>query len=196
MDLTRQVLGDPSRYPRELPSWIARYFSGNKLLQITPVQLKRLFSATGKLSFSAEIDAPTIGVTGTVAAATIAASGAIKSTGPTNGIGYSTGAGGAVVQATNKTTAVTLNNVCGKITMNAAALAAGATARFVLSNSVIAATDVVIVNAQGGNTASAYNVWAENTGAGFVGICVKNISAGSLSEAVVLNFVVIKAVSA
>ena len=37
---------------------------------------------------------------------------------PTGGIGYATGAGGTVMQATNKATGVTLNTVSGQITTN------------------------------------------------------------------------------
>lgn len=107
-------------------------------------------------------------------------------------IGYSTGSGGAVTQATSKTTGVTLNTVSGRVTMNAAALAAGASVVFALTNSKITAADVVIFQVAGG-TASAYTVNTLNAAAGSVRVRVTNISAGSLSEAVPLNFVVIKA---
>ena len=42
----------------------------------------------------------------------------------TTGIGYATGAGGTVTQATSKSTAVILNKLTGAITMNAASQAA------------------------------------------------------------------------
>ena len=107
------------------------------------------------------------------------------------GLGYGTGSGGSVTQATNKTTAVTLNKPTGKITMNAAALASNGTSPFQLLNNLLTATDTLLVNV---NFANGYNyqAWAYEFGAGFCYIALKNVSAGSLSEAVVLNFAIIK----
>lgn len=107
-------------------------------------------------------------------------------------IGYTTGNGGAVTQLTSKTTAVTLNKLSGRITMNGAALAAGAEVAFTLTNSTIAATDVIIVNVQSVGTAGAYLVGIGAVGAGSCSITVSNASAGSLSQAIVLNFAVFK----
>jgi hypothetical protein len=112
-----------------------------------------------------------------------------------NGIGYGTGAGGTVTQATSKTTTVTLNKPTGLITMDGAALAAGATATFALSNSIIASDDTVIVHRDSGGTNDAYQIWTDAVFTGSSRISVKNISAGSLSEAVVIRFTVIKSVS-
>lgn len=111
------------------------------------------------------------------------------------GLGFVTGAGGVVTQATSKATGVTLNTQCGQITMNAAALAAATEVSFTLTNSFVAATDVLIVNVASGATAAAYNVQVDAVAAGSCQISLGNMSAGSLSEAVVLNFVVIKAVA-
>lgn len=126
----------------------------------------------------------------------IVALAGILSVGPTSGIGYATGAGGAVTQATNKSTAVTLNKVSGQITTNNAALASVTTVFFTLTNSAIAATDTISINLKGGNaTAATYSVRAEAIAAGSCIIVVKNDSGGSLSEALVLNFNVIKGVA-
>jgi len=109
------------------------------------------------------------------------------------GLGYGTGSGGTVTQATDKGTAVTLNKPTGQITMNAAALAANTTVGFVLNNSLIALIDVVNINIQyGGSAAAYYNVWATPVSAGQTVIYVRNISAGSRSEALVLNFAILK----
>jgi len=110
-------------------------------------------------------------------------------------IGYATGAGGTVVQTSNKSTGVALNKLCGQINMNAAALSAAAEVSFTLTNSFIAATDVVMVCIGSGATAGAYNVQCDAVAAGSCRISLGNMSSGSLSEAVVLNFVVIKAVT-
>ena len=111
------------------------------------------------------------------------------------GVGYATGAGGAVTQATNKSTGVTLNANCGQITMNNAALAADAIASFTLTNSKIAAGDVLVLNHLSGGTAGSYTLNAHSA-AGSASINVANRSAGSLSEAIVIAFAVIKAVAA
>ena len=61
---------------------------------------------------------------------------------------------------------------------------------------MIAATDVVYVCISSGATAGAYNVQVDAVAAGSCRISVGNMSAGPLSEAIVLNYVVIKAVNA
>lgn len=126
----------------------------------------------------------------------ITSASSIKSTSATAGIGYGTGAGGTVTQATSKSTGATLNTVSGQITMNGAALAAAAEVSFTLTNSAVAATDVVMVSIASGATAGAYSVQCDAVAAGSCRISVGNRSTGSLSEAIVLNFVVIKAVAA
>lgn len=112
-------------------------------------------------------------------------------------IGYSSGTGGTVTQGSGsgKATAVTLNKRCGQITMNNASLSAAAEVSFTLTNSFIAATDVVYVCIASGATAGAYNVQVDAVGTGSCRISVGNMSTGPLSEAIVLNFVVIKSVS-
>jgi hypothetical protein len=110
-------------------------------------------------------------------------------------VGYTTGAGGTVTQATNKSTGVTLNKRCGQITMNNDSLAAATEVSFTLTNSNIAATDVVYVCIASGATAGAYNVQVDAVAAGSCRISVGNMSSGSLGEALVLNFVVIKSVN-
>lgn len=106
--------------------------------------------------------------------------------------GFYTGEGGAITQATNKSTGVTLDTRTGAITMNNASLAANTSVSFTLTNSTIAATDVVIVNVKSGHTTAAYLVTAETPAAGSVIITLRNITAGALGEAVVIAFVVIK----
>lgn len=107
-------------------------------------------------------------------------------------IGYTTGAGGVVTQLVDKSTGVTLNEASGKITTAASALASLAVARFVVTNSQVAASDVPMVVIQGGGTASAYRVWVDGIGAGTFTVVIENRTAGSLSEALVLNFAITK----
>lgn len=106
-------------------------------------------------------------------------------------LGYTTAAQGTVTQATSKSTAVTLNTSAGQITMNNAALGATTNVTFTLNNTYISANDILILNVSGGATAGAYNCWVSGLGAGTATITVRNISAGSLSEAVVVNFALI-----
>jgi hypothetical protein len=107
-------------------------------------------------------------------------------------IGYTAAAQGTVTQATDKSTAVTLNKPAGRITMNGASLNTATNATFTLNNSFISANDTVILTISGGQaTAGSYNVFANNLGTGTVSISLRNISGGSLSEAVVINFAII-----
>jgi hypothetical protein len=107
-------------------------------------------------------------------------------------IGYTPAAQGTVTQLTDKSTAVTLNKPAGRITMNGASLNTATNATFTLNNSFISANDTVILTISGGQaTAGSYNVFANNLGAGTVSISLRNISGGSLSEAVVINFAII-----
>ena len=110
----------------------------------------------------------------------------------TDKAGYIAGEGGTVTQSTNKSTTVTLNKKCGQITMNGAALAAATTVSFTLTNSTIAATDLLVLNHVSGGTAGSYLLNAQ-AAAGSASINVRNITAGSLSEAIVIGFAVVKA---
>jgi hypothetical protein len=65
-----------------------------------------------------------------------------------------------------------------------------------VTNSVVAATDVVVICIGSGASADAYNVQVDAVGAGSFRVAIGNMTGGSLSEALVLNFVVIKAVAA
>ena len=111
----------------------------------------------------------------------------------TQEIGYSTAAQGSVTQLTSKSTGVTLNKSMGRITMNAASLAAGTSVLFTLTNSLISAGDVVVVSVSGGGTAGAYwpFVSSQTTGSAVIGLY--NNTGGALAEAVILNFAIIHA---
>lgn len=123
----------------------------------------------------------------------ISSGGNIQTSGGT--IGYSAGAGGAITQGGNKGSAVTLNKQSGQITMAGSSLAAGAEVSFTLNNSFISSTDVVFVNIQSVGTVGSYLVAVTAVGNGSCSITISNASSGSLSQALVLNFVVIKGVT-
>lgn len=115
----------------------------------------------------------------------------VTSSSATAGIGYATGAGGAVTQGTNRTTGVTLNTVSGAITLFSAA---GSTSwqSFTVTNSTVAATDVVIVNQKSGT--DLYEIHVTAVAAGSFRISYKT-TGGTTTEQPVFNFAVIKAVT-
>jgi hypothetical protein len=118
-------------------------------------------------------------------------SNSVRSTSATAGIGYGTGAGGAVTQGTSRTTGVTLNNVCGAITLFTAAGSA-TWQSFTVTNSTVAATDTIIVNQRSGTDLYMMHVTAVGAGSFRISFAT---TGGTTSEAPVFNFAVIKAVS-
>jgi hypothetical protein len=134
-------------------------------------------------------------VLGLANATSISATTSLLSSG-NGGVGYNAGAGGSVSQATNKTTAVTINKICGQITMSAGSLSSNAEATFTVNNSTVSSTDVIIVNHASVGTSGAYVVMISNVSSGSFNITVSNISGSSKNEAIVLNFAVIKSVTA
>jgi hypothetical protein len=112
-------------------------------------------------------------------------------------IGYVTGQGGAVTQITSATTGVTLNKVCGQITTVALTLAAGVDVSFTLTNSEIAANDVVVVSTKSyGGTADGIPIARVSaTAAGSCVINIINTGAVALDALAVISFAVIKGVA-
>ena len=107
-------------------------------------------------------------------------------------IGYPVGLGGAVTQETSKATGVTLNKVAGAITTDDAELAGGAEVSFVVTNSFVAATDVPVVAVKSGASTGTYVASVSAVAAGSFTITLSNLGS-TASEALVLNFAVIKA---
>lgn len=113
-------------------------------------------------------------------------------------LGYSAAAQGTVTQATDKSTGVTLNKSAGRITMNNAALAGGAVASFILTNSLISTNDTIIVCVSSnttGSAAGAYTTYISYLSAGTALISLRNLSATSYSEAVIINYTIIHGAS-
>lgn|GEM_PF-1600861 len=125
-------------------------------------------------------------------AGALQASAGITSTGATSGIGYATGAGGTVTQATSRTTGVTLNNVTGAITLVSAAGSASFQS-FTVSNTAVAATDVIKVNQKSGT--DKYEIFVTNIAAGSFQITFAT-TGGTTTEQPVFQFVVIKGANA
>jgi hypothetical protein len=141
------------------------------------------------------IDGTTIGAN---AVATIKGSTVLA----TQASGYATGAGGTVTQLTSRTTGVTLNQACGEITLFAGSLAGHEADEFALTNSEIAASDVVIVNIKSGAAAGTrkyYTIAVTSVSAGSCTISIGNNDNGALpatgTDTLVLSFAVIKGVT-
>ena len=103
---------------------------------------------------------------------------------------YDTGV--TATQATSKTTSVFCAAHSGRITMNSAALAAGDTVLMPVISSC-AEKDTVMVSVQRSSIANAgtYRVFVDSVSNNTFTISVTNISTGSLSEALVINFTII-----
>jgi len=115
----------------------------------------------------------------------------------TTEIGYTAAAQGTVTQATSKSTGVTLSKSAGRITMNNAALAGNTAVSFTLTNTLISTNDVLILCVSGGSVADAttYTTYVSSLSAGSAVITLRNLTATSQSEAVVINFSIIHGAS-
>jgi hypothetical protein len=119
--------------------------------------------------------------------------GSFTTVGATTSLGYATGAGGTVTQITSRTTAVTLNKICGEVTLFSAANSAGAWTTFTVNNSTVAATDRVVAHLKSSTdvlichvtkvAAGSFNLTFISTG-------------GTTTEQPVIGFTVIKSVNA
>lgn len=110
----------------------------------------------------------------------------------TGGIGYATGAGGAVTQTSSRTSPVTLDKTTGAITLVSAAGSA-TYQTFTVNNSTVAATDVIIVNQKSG--ANKYIILVTAVATGSFNITFAT-TGGTTTEQPVFNFAVIKGVTA
>lgn len=110
----------------------------------------------------------------------------------TSGIGYRTGAGGAVTQSGSRTTGVTLDTICGSITLVSAAGTASWQS-FTVTNSLVAATDTIIVNQKSGTDLNMIHVTAVAAGSFQITFAT---TGGTTSEQPVFNFAVFKSVAA
>jgi hypothetical protein len=134
-------------------------------------------------------------VAGAISGASIASFGGISSVGSilaggTSGrLGFNS-ASGAVTQLTSKATPVTLNNPCGKITMHNALLNGNTTVSFTFNNSILTASSLLLITHSSGGTIGTYTVTAFPT-AGSATVAVRNVTSGSVGEAIVLSYAII-----
>lgn len=124
---------------------------------------------------------------GSTTAVTIDASQNVLVVAP-SGLGYGTGSGGTVTQATSRTTGVTLNKPTGSIVMFTAA---GSTtpAQFTVTNSTVVTTDTIVASYKG--SSNVYQFLITNVGAGSFNITFYT-TGGVVSDTPTINFAVIK----
>lgn len=110
----------------------------------------------------------------------------------TRGYGAIDWTGATATQLSSKSTGATCNAMSGAVTMNGAALNTLTAVTFTLTNNQIQAGDVIVVNHKSAGTSGAYLLSVSAVAAGSCAVTVFNCSGGSLSEAIVLQFKVIK----
>ena len=143
-------------------------------------------TGTGAAVFA---NTPTL-VTPNIGAATgtsLAVTGSLRSSG-TAGVGYSTGAGGVVIQGTSRTTGVTINKITGQITLFSAAGTTSATT-FTVTNSTVNTTDAIILTQHTGT--DLYDLMVTKTTLGSFDITFRT-TGGTTTEQPIFNFTVIK----
>lgn len=100
----------------------------------------------------------------------------------------------AVTQATSITTGVTCNALSGVITTVSQTVAAAAEADFVVTNSKVAATDVVVACIKTHTSAGTFQVTVAAVAAGQFTLRLANLHALTAGDNVlVINFIVLKA---
>lgn len=147
---------------------------------------------TGEVNIT-KVDIDAGAVDGTTLGAAVPASVKGTTVEATTSIGYPVGTGGVVTQLTSKSTGVTLNKISGKIIMNNAVLNRNTGVSFIMTNSFITTTDAIVANIAAGATPTAYALNVTVISAGSCSIHIHNLLSGTdLSEAVEINFIVLK----
>jgi hypothetical protein len=99
----------------------------------------------------------------------------------------------AVTQITSITTGVTCNAYSGVITTVSQTVAGGAEASFTVTNSKVAATDVVLACIKTHTSAGLFVVACTAVAAGSFQLTLTNLGAAAGDNVLVINFVVLKA---
>lgn len=107
------------------------------------------------------------------------------------------GTGGSVTQATSRTTGVTLNKVCGQITLFSTTATAGAVTEFTVTNSTVvsASRSIITVALQNpGASTGVYMPFVSLIGTGSFRISLYCITAPAAAESPIINFAVMNMV--
>jgi hypothetical protein len=101
--------------------------------------------------------------------------------------------GGTVTQLVDKTTEVNLDKNTGEIITAPSLVPSGASVAFTLKNLTIDPHDNVVLNLKSGSSAvGVYNIWVDSIAKGSCNIVIRNIGTSMLSEALKLQFTVLK----
>lgn len=114
----------------------------------------------------------------------------LRSVSPQFPLGYMNGAGGSVTQATSKSTAITLNASCGRVTMHAANLGANTAVSFTWTNSAFFVNDSVAWGQRAGTNGAYHLTFTPADGSCVV--TLRNLTSGALAEAFDFNFAIIR----
>ena len=172
-------------------------FAGGSFTGITLISATTVTGTTTTNGGNLRLTSNTLSSTDTNGNITISPNGTgeIIMTKPMGYGGASTG--GTVTQLTSRTTSVTLNKLCGQITLFAGSIAGLSTQEFSLSNSFIDATDVVLISFASGLTSAQYDVTVTQTDVGSCKIAIHNVNNSATgTDTPVINFIVVKAVNA
>lgn len=125
----------------------------------------------------------------------VAATGAVTSSSPTAGIGYSTGAGAAGTQGTSRTTTIVVNGATGAMSGSLTLFSAAGSATpfsFTVTNAAVAATDTVIISQKSGT--DKYETFVTAVGAGSFQVTAFT-TGGTTTETPVFNFAILRSVA-
>lgn len=113
-----------------------------------------------------------------------------------NVFGFTSGFGGSVTQLTDKSTAVTIDKLCGQIVTHNASLAAGAEVSFTVNNAFVEAGDIPVIAIASGATTDTYVHSVQAVAAGSFQILLSNVSTTNRATAITFNFAIIKGAAA
>ena len=146
-----------------------------------------LFSATGNIDGGNLRTAGQVSATGNITSA-----GQIRSSSNLRGIGYGTGAGSIVAQTGSRTNGVTINAVCGGISVFTAAGSMSGFSTFQVQNDRVTVNDVIILTTT--QASNQYVAFAHSITNGSFYISFYSIS-GTAVDFTIINFAVIRAVT-
>jgi len=119
------------------------------------------------------------------------------STSPTLGIGFATGAGNTVTQLTSKSTAVTINTVTGKIVTHNEVIAAGGRKFFFVNNSAFTnVNDIIVLTGTPTGASGTYTFDVDYRASGQFRIAIYNWDTATHTEAININFAIVRSVTA